>query len=146
MASRAFLSLIPDEAGCEQRYEVRLAATVSTTSDDLPVTLRELGTEGAVVEGLKLPRAGKDVLLGRGGREIFGAIVSSREARCEIVFEDTIDEAELLLWLRPLPEDCGPAPRPQLRRPGLRSRRPDPDEWKILHCWGNTSGLEAFED
>jgi hypothetical protein len=140
------LSFVSQDGDAQPRYRVSLAAKLSTTADDICIKVLEMWTGGAVIEGRQLPRTGKDVLLGRGGLELFGSVGSSHDGGCEIEFEDEIDEAELLLWLRPLPEDDKPLAPPQFRRPGLRSTRPGARDWELIHSWCTLSGSAGVED
>jgi hypothetical protein len=129
MASRALLSLVCDEQGYSTHYHVLLAAKLSTTASDLPVTIHELWLDGAVLEGDKLPRAGKDVLLSRGNNEAFGSVTMSHSGRCVVEFEESIDEGQLLMWLHAPGEKIRPLLHPRFDRPGPAS---DADEWNLM--------------
>jgi hypothetical protein len=140
------LSLMGDDEGLQPRYEVLLAAKLETTADDLDVTVRELWQSGAIVSAAILPRIGKDVLITRAGREILGSVVSRDGDRCEIEFDEELDEVDVLLWIMPIPEDSAPATPPRFRRPGLRNSRPKRDEWKLIQPSGYSVAKPAFDD
>ena len=117
MASRAFLSLLADEQDSSLRYSLYLTATLTTTTDRLPVTVCEIGCNGVRVEGSGLPRIGRDVIVSCGPREIFGRIVSADALAREIEFEDAIDEGlPSKLW------DMSPTVGPHLCNTSFRER------------------------
>ena len=124
MASRAMLEFAIEEGASEPRYSVWLAATIATTTGEVPVRICEIWLGGAIVEGQKLPGVGKDVFLGRNGMQAFGAIVSAGQDRCEVEFEDRIDEGQLLLWLYSPGEKVQPVFQPRFERTSARDARP----------------------
>ena len=146
MASLAFLSLVCDDQGINPHYYVLLAATLSTTASDLPVTIRELWLGGAVLEGERLPRAGKDVLISRGSHEAFGAVTISHSGRCVVEFEDSIDEGELMLWLHAPGEKVLPMLQPRFDRAESRNFESDADGWNLIPSRGYHVRKGAFGD
>jgi hypothetical protein len=140
------LSLMGDDGGLQPRYEVLLAAKLATTADELDVTVHELWPSGAIVRAAILPRIGKDVLITRAGREILGSVVSRDADRCEIEFDEQLDEMDVLLWIMPIPEDSAPAIPPRFRRPALRNSRPNREEWKLIQPSGYSVAKPAFDD
>lgn len=143
MASRAMLSLLGNDDGYEARFQVQLTARLSTTTDDLPVEVRELWSSGALVEGTNLPRVGKDVLLCRAEREVFGVVVSRDCDLCTVEFEEEMDEADLLLWTRPM--DASEA-APRFKRPDLTSPPLKVKVWKLSEISGYSFDGPAFDD
>jgi hypothetical protein len=139
------LGFVADDADEGARYVVRLAAKLSTTSDDVPVIVRELGREGAIVEGDKLPRAGKDVFLSRSGQTLFAEVVSRTDGRCLLAFEEALDEGDMLLWMHAPNEEAQPILQQRLRRPGSRGERASMEEWKLLRSLGFLSDKGALE-
>jgi hypothetical protein len=146
MASRAFLSLVGEEEGFSPHYHVLLSAKLSTTAADLSVTIRELWTEGAVLEADNLPRAGKDVLLSRGGKEAFGAVTMSRSGRCVVEFEESLDEGDLLLWLHAPGGTAQPMLQPRFDRAGLGKPDFDDKQWNLIRPRDYLARKGAFGD
>ena len=140
MASRAFLSLLADEQDSSLRYSLYLTATLTTTTDKLPVTVCEIGSNGVRVEGSGLPRIGRDVIVSCGPREIFGSIVSADALAREIEFEDAIDEGEILLWLQMSAEQARVATE-AFKRPAVSRNILTPDQQRTAEFWKSGASL-----
>lgn len=140
MASRAFLSLLADEQDSSLRYSLYLTATLTTTTDRLPVTVCEIGSNGLRVEGSGLPRIGRDVIVSCGTREIFGCIVSADALAREIEFEDAIDEGEILLWLH-LSAEQARATTEAFKRPPVARSVLTPDQQRTVEAWKSGESL-----
>ena len=128
------------------RFRVMLSAKLVTTTDEHPVTLRDLSATGALAEGRKLPPSGKDVVLRRGSLEAFARIVWSDGTRCGLEFDDEIPDRELLTHLKTLPAPAAPPAAEALRRPSLRAARLSEEELALVREWANPTGRSAYRD
>ena len=150
MASRTMLSLVGEEDESElrrySRFRVMLSAKLVTTTDEHPITLRDLSATGALAEGVRLPATGKDVVLRRGSLEAFARVVWSDGARCGLEFDEEIPDRELLTHLKTLPVPAAPPPHSTLRRPSLRASRLSEEEMALVREWANPTGRSAYLD
>lgn len=117
-----------------QRARLHLAATLVTTTRDIPVTLRNLSRAGAMVEGHGLPAAGRLVTLKRGAIDVMAEIVWSRDGRCGLDFDETLSHDEIVAQTRCPPEigppgTIGGIPASGYRPTGLEGDRLSADEW-----------------
>lgn len=114
-----------------RRSNVLLSATLDASGTVHPVKLRNLSTEGALVEGEKLPIEGSQVLFRRNDLEVESRIawVSGRHAG--VAFGAPLKAEDVLRNV--------PKPRPRMRtefkRPGLSSRELTPEEKRLLDSW-----------
>lgn len=149
MGSRTMLSLVGEEDSSDlrrfSRFRVMLTAKLVTTTDEHPVTLRDLSATGALAEGGRLPATGKDVVLRRGSLEAFARIVWSDGERCGLEFDEEIPDRELLTHLKTLPAPTVPSPSPA-KRPSLRSSRLSDEELAMVREWALPSGRSAYRD
>ena len=100
MASNAMLSLLGPDGGRDNlRFRVLFSATLVTSTDQYPVTVRDLSTTGAGIEGSRLPSAGTDVLLRRRSTDFFACVSWSAGGRAGIEFDEPISAAELVAQL-----------------------------------------------
>jgi hypothetical protein len=144
------LRLVANQAehahGPERGFRVLLSASLITTTDEIPVKLRELSCEGALIEAMHLPAAGTDVILKRGGLELFATVTSSAGRRAGLAFETAISEVELLRQIhQPM---SGPVAVADMdtRRPGFRQGALSPEERDLASEWGNATGRNAYRD
>lgn len=100
-----------------RRRRVFLSAKLSTTSGEHAVQIRDISATGARIEGGSLPRTGSAVVLKRGTFMGFGRLVWAEGGAGGIVFDEPLEEEELLDSLKGLPS-APPAQEPY-RRPGL---------------------------
>ena len=147
MASRAMLRLLSEEDASElrrnSRFRVMLSAKLVTTTDEHPVTLRDLSATGALAEGKRLPPSGKDVVVRRGALEAFARVVWNDGLRCGLEFDEQIPDRELLDHLNWQPERPKPTV-PRLRRPSLRSERLTPEEIELVREWAQPTGRSVL--
>ena len=100
MASNAMLSLLGSDGGRDNlRFRVLFSATLVTSTDQHPVTVRDLSTTGAGIEGARLPSAGTDVLLRRRSTDFFASVSWSAGGRAGLEFDEPISAAELVAQL-----------------------------------------------
>jgi PilZ domain. len=112
-----------DESSASQnrrstRSPVLLSAKVEVAGVEVPVILRNLSAQGALVEGAQLPPEGSATVFRRNELCIAGQIVWVEGRYAGIAFSRLLERAELL---REVPQ---PRQRfdPQFRRPGLACR------------------------
>ena len=115
-----------------RRSNVLLAATIEAPGATLPVKLRNLSTEGALIEGSGLPIEGTEVLFRRNELAVRSRIAWVHDSHAGIAFTRPIQPADVLRNI-PAPRD-----RVQLdfRRPPLATRELTPEEKKLAATWG----------
>jgi hypothetical protein len=128
-----------------ERMRVLLAARLSTTFEDRPVRIRDLSSEGAMVEGDAVPSVGTDVILQRGPIEAFATVVWSEGRQCGLEFETTLGEDDFLTLLNP-PAATGPAIEVPTGRPSVGSVPLTADDWAAARAWATPTGRGAFRD
>ncbi len=73
-----------------------MAATLSVGSDSFPVKVRDLSSDGGLIEGVVLPISGTIVRLSRGSLAVTGEVIWCRGGRAGVRFESSLSVAE---WL-----------------------------------------------
>lgn len=95
-----------------------MTATLEISGRAVKVTLRNLSSDGAQVEGVDLPVEGTELLFRKGDLAVVGSIIWTKGKQAGIRFEQKLDPATVLNHV--------PMPRPRIvsdfRRPGLTSR------------------------
>lgn len=124
-----------------RRSNVLLKATLEMPGASMPVVLRNLSQEGALVQGEDLPSEGTRVLFHRQGLSVPGRIVWSHCNFAGMQFDFPLFPRELLRHI--------PTPEPKLpptikRRPGLASKPLTAAERLIIERWG-TEGNKLGE-
>jgi hypothetical protein len=144
------LRLVADQAEHAVRmsgsFRVLLSASLITTTDEIPVKLRDLSCDGAAIEAMRLPSAGTDVILKRGGLELFATVSWSAGRRAQLTFESAISEAELLKQIHSPRSDAMPSPDAEKPRPGFRQSALSEEERKLASDWSNPAGRLAYRD
>lgn len=101
-----------------------MAATLELSGEAIPVKLRNLSAEGALVEGDRLPVEGAKLLFRKGELAVSGSIAWSEGKQAGVAFAQPLPATQLLRHV--------PAPRPRVQskfhRPGLGSRELSSDE------------------
>lgn len=114
-----------------RRSTVLLAASLGTRTGDIPVKLRNLSAEGALVEGEKLPVEGSKVMFQRGDLAEKAHVVWVDGKQAGVAFEQQL-EPEQVLRNVPSPR---PRFRPEFKRPGLASRELTAEERRLIDSW-----------
>ena len=135
MGSHEILTMMDDgdPRRGSRRRRVLLSAKLSTTTGEFAVNIRDISATGARVEGGDLPRVDSAVVLKRGTFMGFGRLVWVAGGAGGIVFDEPLEEEELLDSLKGVPAPA-PAQEPY-RRPGLnrgRARVSDGSGWVDL--------------
>ena len=114
-----------------RRSNVLMAASLELSGTSLPVKLRNLSSEGALVEGDKLPVEGAAVLFRKGELSVPGKVAWAKARRAGISFSQKLEPEQVLRHV--------PAPRPRVhadfRRPGLKAKSLSEEERRFGDLW-----------
>ncbi|NUT00519.1 MAG: PilZ domain-containing protein [Sphingomonas sp.] len=114
-----------------RRSQVLLSATLQHGGAEHSVKLRNLSSEGALVESEKLPIEGTPVVFCRNDLCASGRVVWVNGRYAGIAFFDRLEPTEVLRHV--------PAPRPKLQprywRPGLSSSKMTADQRRLAESW-----------
>lgn len=98
-----------------RRSNVLMSASLELSGTSLPVKLRNLSADGALVVGDKLPVEGASILFRKGELSVAGTVAWVKGRQAGVSFGTKLDPEQLLRHI--------PAPRarvaPTFRRPGL---------------------------
>jgi len=114
-----------------RRSKVLMAATLELSGSALPVKMRNLSAEGALIEGDDLPVEGSKVVFKRLELSVPGRIAWVSDGRAGVTFNTKLEPEAMLLHI-PVPK---PRVKPDFRRPGLSARRLSPGERKMGEDW-----------
>ena len=117
-----------------RRSNVLLAASIELSGTVVPVKLRNLSTEGALVEGDSLPVEGSEVLFRRNDLSVISRLAWVHEKQAGVAFNRPIAPEDVL---RNIPKPRSRAPL-NFRRPALASRALSPDERRLAESWAWT--------
>lgn len=114
-----------------RRSNVLMAAYVEHGGATVPVKLRNLSSDGALVEGTTLPPVGTQVRFHKSELALPGHIAWEADKRAGIAFDRPLDPESVL---RHVPQ---PRPRHQQehRRPRLRGQELSAGERKLAEDW-----------
>ena len=87
------------EARQRTRFRVLLNAELVSTTDEQSVKVRDISTGGAMIEGQRAVAEGKDVVLRRGGIEMFAKVCWSNGNQCGVEFDEVISEGEMMAFV-----------------------------------------------
>lgn len=123
-----------------RRSNVLLAASIEASGAVNPVKLRNLSTEGALIEGRDLPVEGSEVLFRRNDLSIKGRVAWVDGNHAGVAFMEPILQEDVL---RNIP---GPKYRVPLnyRRPGLGYRKMSEDEMRLAETWAWTPSRDTL--
>ena len=114
-----------------RRSQVLLSATLEHGGAKQSVKLRNLSSEGALVESDKLPIEGTTVVFCRNDLCARGRVVWVNDIYAGIAFEAKLDPAEVLRHI--------PAPRPKVQprsyRPGFTPRNMTSEQQRLAESW-----------
>ena len=117
------------------RSPVLLSAKLSLGGEELAVVLRNLSSEGALVEGAQLPVEGSATVFKRNELSVSGRVVWVERRFAGIAFDRKLEPSELLRQV--------PRPRQrfdqQFRRPGLACRPLSEADRKMLEMWATAA-------
>ena len=114
-----------------RRSNVLLAASIEASGASHAVKLRNLSSEGALIEGDDLPLEGSEVLFRRNELSVASRIAWVHDKQAGVAFKRPIPQEDVLRNI----------PKPKLRahvdyrRPGLAVRRLTPEEQRLAQSW-----------
>ena len=114
-----------------RRSQVFMAASLETDGVVVQVKLRNLSTEGALVEGDRLPSVGSAILFRKKELSLSGRIAWITGRRAGVAFDALLDPEAVMRHV-PSPRVMAPL---DYRRPPLKSRDLTPGERKIAEDW-----------
>ena len=117
-----------------RRSNVLLAASIEALGAVVPVKLRNLSTEGALIEGDGLPVEGSEVLFRRNELSVSSRVAWVHGKHAGVAFRTPIPQEEVL---RNIPSPRYRAPL-QFRRDGLAVRKLSADERRLVESWAWT--------
>ena len=117
-----------------RRSNVLLAASIEALGTVIPVKLRNLSTEGALIEGDGLPIEGSEVLFRRNELSVSSRVAWVHGKQAGVAFRRPIPQEDVL---RNIPGPKYRAPT-NFRREGLAVRKLSPDERRLVESWAWT--------
>jgi hypothetical protein len=114
-----------------RRSYVLLSASIELSGASLPVKLRNLSSEGALIEGDKLPVEGAEVVFRKAELSVAGRIAWVEGHRAGLAFSEPL-HPDLVMRHIPTPR---PRVQPDFRRPGLLSRPLSAQELQTGERW-----------
>ena len=122
------------------RSNVLMSATLELSGMSLPVKLRNLSADGALVEGDELPVDGASILFRKGELSVQGRVAWAKTSHAGISFLTPLDPEQVMRHI--------PSPRPRVnasfRRPGLKSNAMTEDERRFGEQWFNSHFLSPL--
>ena len=119
-----------------QRSNVMLQATLELAGASLPVVLRNLSKDGALVRGGELPEAGTRVLFHRQGLSVPSRVAWLHGEHAGIAFDSPLFPREML---RHVPPTESKPPPDIKRRPGLAPQPLTRAERMLIERWATES-------
>jgi hypothetical protein len=121
----------PSQNRKSRRSQVLLAATLEHSGAKQTVKLRNLSSEGALVEGDQLPIEGTTVVFCRNDLCTRGRVVWVNGGFAGVAFDSKLEPSEVLRHV--------PAPRPKIQprywRPGFAPRQMTSDQQRLAESW-----------
>ena len=119
-----------------------MAASIEAGGLTVPVKLRNLSTEGALIEGDQLPGVGSDVLFHKNELHLSGHVAWMAGRRAGVAFDAMLDPDAVM---RHIPN---PRPRAKLdfRRPRIKSGALPAGERKVAEDWIWGTPIASIED
>jgi hypothetical protein len=118
-----------------------MKATLELPGWSLPVVLRNLSQEGALVKGDELPEEGSRVLFHRDGLPVPSSVIWSHCGHAGLAFDFPLYPKEML---RHVPERQPKIDLPIQRRPGLGAKPLSAAERSLIEQWA-TEGARLGE-
>jgi hypothetical protein len=107
----------PSQNRKSRRSNVLMSASLELSGTSLPVKLRNLSADGALVQGDKLPVEGAAVQFRKGDLSVAGIVAWVKGRQAGVSFAQKLNPEQLLRHV-PVPR---PRVTPSFRRPGLRT-------------------------
>lgn len=114
-----------------RRSNVLMSASLELSGTSLPVKLRNLSADGALVEADSLPVEGASILFRKGDLSVQGHVAWVKTRHAGISFARKLDPEQVLRHV--------PAPRPRVnadfRRPGLKATSLTDEDLRFGENW-----------
>lgn len=123
-----------------RRLNVLLAAAIEVSGASQPVKLRNLSTEGALIEGDDLPIEGSEVLFRRNELSVKSRVAWVHGKHAGVAFRRPIAQKDVLRNI-PKPRHRTPV---DYRRPALASREMTADERRLVESWAWTPWSDSL--
>ncbi len=136
-----------DESGTTQNRKARrsqrmMTAMLEVSGRTVDVTLRNLSSDGAQVEGSEMPVEGTKLIFRKGDLSLAATIIWTKGKQAGILFDEELDPATLLNHVAaPRPRSVG-----EFRRPGLSSSRLSEVERTLAENWITTGPSPTVGD
>ena len=127
---------VPNQNRRSRRSNVLLKATLELPGVSLPVILRNLSQDGALVQAEDLPEAGLRVLFHRQGLSVPSRVAWSHCNHAGLEFEFPLFPGEMLRHV-PSPATRKPPP-PIKKRPGFAAKPLTEAERMLIEQWAST--------
>ncbi len=114
-----------------KRSNVLLAASIEAFGAVIPVKLRNLSAEGALIEGKNLPLEGARVVFRRNELSVDSQIAWVLDDHAGVAFDRSIPSEDVL---RNIPVPRAPPPL-KFGRPGLAHRQLTAEERRLAQSW-----------
>lgn len=114
-----------------RRSHVLMAASIEASGQTLPVKLRNLSSEGALVEGGELPAIGSPVIFRKKELSLAGRVAWVIDGRAGIAFDARLDPEAVLRHVPP----SKPQAKLDFRRPRIRAGELSPGERQMAKDW-----------
>lgn len=126
------------------RSPVFLVASIQVGGALVPIKLRNLSVQGALIEGDCLPDEGSLVCFRRGELKLKSRLVWVQGRYAGVAFARPLDPAEVLRYI----PSSSPRPTAQIdfRRPGLACRPLTTYERRMMEAWMSSSPHGAVGD
>ncbi len=123
-----------------RRSNVLLAASIETAGAAISVKLRNLSSEGALIEGSDLPVEGSDVVFRRNDLTVASRVAWVHGKQAGVAFKRPIPQQDVLRNI--------PRPRhraaPEFKRPALACRQMSPTERRLAESWAWTPWSDSL--
>lgn len=123
-----------------RRSNVLLAASIEVSGATIPVKLRNLSTQGALIEGDSLPVEGSEVRFQRNEISVSSRVAWVHGRQAGVAFGAPIAQEDVL---RNIPKPRHRAPT-EFRRPGLACRELSPEEQRLAESWAWNAARSPF--
>lgn len=119
-----------------RRSPVLLTANIEVDGAPVPVKLRNLSEQGALIEGEKIPPEGSATIFERKELRLKGRVIWVQGRYAGVAFDRPLKPDEVL---RHVPTPKRPVQNGDFRRPGLACRPLSDYERKMLEVWMTSS-------
>ena len=124
-----------------RRSNVLLTATIEVGGTSIPVKLRNLSEQGALIHADRVPVEGSEVLFRRNDLAVPGRIAWVHGQYAGVAFAVPL-QPQVVLRNIPQPK---PRVQPDCKRPALNPRALTPQEQRLLDNWMWTANSRVFD-